>query len=183
MSSRSPLGLILRNRRLDRRCDPSLCRQPSSPSLPLSTCNTASIPSSEWQLRGTALPQALRLWGQLVVWTSMGEHGSERLRISVPGLWVTPTTFNVITCTVCLVTSEFWCIESKLWVLRFAFSLIALPSVSCCREMEPDSSPDSWLNIQFFQSAESRCQRRTLILTWRCSQNHTYKQEILQQVR
>lgn len=167
MTSRSPLGLILLNRRLDRRCEPSLCRKLSSPSLPLSTCNTASTPSSEQQLRWTVPSQASGLCGQLTIPTSLCEHGSERLRISNPGLWVTPTTFRFINSTVCSVTSEFWCVESKFWVLRFVFSWTVLPSVSCCRvwETEPGSSPDSWLNIQFFQSTESRCQRRTFIRT------------------
>lgn len=175
MSSRSPLGLILLNRRLDRRWDPSLCRKLSSPSLPLSTCNTALTPSSEQQLRWTVLPQPSGPRGQLTVRTSLCEHGSERLRISNPGLWVMPTTFRFINSTVCSVTSEFWCVQSKFWVLRFEFPWIALPSVSCCRvwEMEPGSSPDSWLNIQFFQSRDSRCQRRTLIRTRGRKQNNT----------
>lgn len=175
MSSRSPLGLILLNRRLDRRCEPSLCRKLSSPSLPLSTCNTASTPSSEQQLRWTVLPQPSGLRGQLTVRTSLCEHGSERLRISNPGLWVTPTTFRFINSKVCSVASEFGCVESKLWVLRFEVSWLSMPAVSCSRfwEMEPGSSLDSWLNIQFFQSTESRCQRRTLIRTPGCNQNNT----------
>lgn len=175
MSSRSPLGLILLNRRLDRRCDPSLCRKLSSPSLLLSTCNTALTPSSEQQLRWTVLPQPSGLIGQLTVRTSLCEHGSERLRVSNPGLWATPTTFGFINSTACSVTSEFWCVESKFWVLRFKFSWLALPAISCSRfwEMEPGSSPDSWLNIQFFQSTESRCHRRTLIWMPGCKQNNT----------
>lgn len=161
MSSRSPLGLILLNRRLDRRWDPSRCRKLSSPSLPLSTCNAALRPSSEQQLRWTVLPRPSGLHAQLTVSTSLCEHGSERLRISGPDLTATPTSFRFINSS--SVVKEFCFVESKFRVLRLVIlelSWIVLPSVSSCTvwETAPGSSAGSWLNIQFFQITESRCQ-------------------------
>lgn len=171
MSSRSPLGLILLNRRLDRRWDPSRCRKLSSPSLPLSTCNAALRPSSEPQLRWTVLPKPSGLHAQLTVWASLCEHGSERLRISGPDLTVTPTSFRFINSSSAV--KEFCFVESKSWVLRYELSWIVLPSVSSCSVWvtAPGSSAGSWLNIQFFQIIESRCQRRTLIPTRGRNQN------------